>query len=175
VLKNIVLKACDIWKDNGLENGSCRWLLQGVNLEVLEGEFVAILGGPAAGKSTLLKIIGFRESPGRGTVYFEGRLVGRGGGKELAKMQNERVWLIAKRTCSDALKCEPALRPAVVLLDDPLELHDSGTAELLLRRIGELTGAGTAVVLATRKAAVASRAAAVYRLSGGMLKKITSN
>ena len=39
------------------------WALQGVDLEVKKGEFVAIMGPSGCGKSTLLNILGLLDSP----------------------------------------------------------------------------------------------------------------
>jgi len=53
--------------------------LKGVDLEVAEGEFVAILGPNGAGKSTLIKAVMGVLSPSSGTIRFCGRdLVGTG-------------------------------------------------------------------------------------------------
>jgi branched-chain amino acid transport system ATP-binding protein len=48
-------------------------VLFGVEMDVLEGEIVALLGTNGAGKSTLLKAISGLVSPKRGTVLFDGR------------------------------------------------------------------------------------------------------
>ncbi len=50
--------------------------LEGVSLEVAEGEFVAVLGPNGAGKSTLLKAIS-RVQPSTGTLDFRGRSLQR--------------------------------------------------------------------------------------------------
>ena len=44
--------------------------LSGVNLEVKEGEFVAIMGPSGCGKSTLLNIIGLLDNPSEGEFHF---------------------------------------------------------------------------------------------------------
>jgi branched-chain amino acid transport system ATP-binding protein len=48
-------------------------VLQGVNLEVLSGEVVSLLGANGAGKSTLLKTISGLISPAEGRIHFQGR------------------------------------------------------------------------------------------------------
>lgn len=47
--------------------------LDGVNLEIKEGEFVSIVGQSGAGKSTFLKLIYAEEKPTEGTVFFAKR------------------------------------------------------------------------------------------------------
>ncbi|MDU7769545.1 MAG: ATP-binding cassette domain-containing protein [Serratia marcescens] len=45
-----------------------RWLLQGVNLAVEPGEWLAIVGASGSGKSTLLRLIARYSEPDSGTV-----------------------------------------------------------------------------------------------------------
>ena len=47
--------------------------LNGVGLEVKEGEFVAIMGPSGCGKSTLLNILGLLDNPSEGTYRLNGR------------------------------------------------------------------------------------------------------
>lgn len=50
--------------------------LNSINLEVHEGEFVAIMGASGCGKSTLLNIIGLLDSPTNGDYFLNGNEVG---------------------------------------------------------------------------------------------------
>ena len=52
-------------------------VLNAIDLEVNEGEFVAILGPNGAGKSTLLKTVAGVHTPERGTISLHGKSVGR--------------------------------------------------------------------------------------------------
>lgn len=47
--------------------------LNGVNLEIKEGEFVAIMGPSGCGKSTLLNIMGLIDTPTEGTYLLNGK------------------------------------------------------------------------------------------------------
>lgn len=49
------------------------YALNGVGLEVKEGEFVAIMGPSGCGKSTLLNILGLLDNPTEGTYRLNGR------------------------------------------------------------------------------------------------------
>jgi ABC-type transport system involved in cytochrome bd biosynthesis fused ATPase/permease subunit len=50
-------------------------VLQGIDLEVREGEFLAIIGQSGCGKSTLLHLLGTLDSPDDGEVQFEGHRI----------------------------------------------------------------------------------------------------
>lgn len=172
MLKNTVLEAKEVWKGYGYVNGSYRWVVIGVNLKVLEGEFVSILGKPDAGKSTLLKTLGFLELPDKGAVYFQGRLVGKSDAGELEHMHNEKVCLIDQPVSAKQIIMSAVKNFAVVLIDKPDGLIDYGN---LLTNISYLNSCGIAVVLATSKAVLASRATSIYKLSGGKIEKINGS
>jgi len=48
------------------------YALNGVNINVKEGEFVAVMGPSGCGKSTLLNIIGLLDNPTEGSYHFNG-------------------------------------------------------------------------------------------------------
>lgn len=53
------------------------WALNKVNIEVKEGEFVAIMGPSGCGKSTLLNILGLLDNPTSGEYYLNGTEVSK--------------------------------------------------------------------------------------------------
>jgi len=52
-------------------------VLRGIDLDVMPGDRVAILGASGSGKSTFLRCLNFMELPDAGTVELDGRVVGR--------------------------------------------------------------------------------------------------
>ena len=58
-------------------------VLRGIDLDVMTGDRIAILGASGSGKSTLLRCLNFMEQPSAGTVTLDGQPIGRsatGGG-----------------------------------------------------------------------------------------------
>ena len=48
--------------------------LRGLNIDVLDGEYMAIMGASGSGKSTLLNILGALDVPSNGTFRLAGQL-----------------------------------------------------------------------------------------------------
>lgn len=51
-------------------------VLKGLNLEVMRGEILAVIGASGSGKTTLLRCINYLEKPTAGHVYVDGKLMG---------------------------------------------------------------------------------------------------
>lgn len=61
------------------------YALRGVNLDVKDGEFVAIVGNSGAGKTTLLNCIAGLDNPDEGVVFFRGKDLHRSGDSEKSR------------------------------------------------------------------------------------------
>lgn len=68
--------------------------LNGINLEVQEGEFVAIMGPSGCGKSTLLSILGMLDSPTSGSFVFAGEEIANSSEKHLAQLRKSAVGFV---------------------------------------------------------------------------------
>lgn len=88
-----ILKVENLRKEYG-EGNSKVIALDGVNLEIERGEFVAIVGPSGSGKSTLLHIIGGVDNPDDGKVYIDGNDISKYSSKELAYFRRRKVGLI---------------------------------------------------------------------------------
>jgi lipoprotein-releasing system ATP-binding protein len=69
-------------------------VLRGLDLEIAEGQALAIVGDSGVGKSTLLYILGGLERPDRGNVSFRGRDVHAGNVPYRAEYRNRHVGFV---------------------------------------------------------------------------------
>lgn len=65
--------------------------LQGINLEIEAGEFVAIMGPSGSGKSTLLTIAGGLDEPTAGQVVVDGVDISKLSRRKLAELRRKRI------------------------------------------------------------------------------------
>ena len=68
--------------------------LDGINLEIEDGEFVAIMGPSGCGKSTLLNVIGMLDSPSSGSYVFNGQEVAGLPEAKLADVRKKNIGFI---------------------------------------------------------------------------------
>jgi putative ABC transport system ATP-binding protein len=69
-------------------------ILNGVDLRINHGEFVAIVGPSGSGKSTLLGIIAGLDSPTSGRVLLDGIDITRMGESQLASVRNGKIGMV---------------------------------------------------------------------------------
>lgn len=68
--------------------------LNGVSMEVKDGEFVAIMGPSGCGKSTLLNILGLLDNPTSGDYYLAGKEVGHLKEKERTQVRKGNIGFV---------------------------------------------------------------------------------
>ncbi len=92
-MKKLLIKLTDINKSYKNGDQELR-VLKDINLEVEEGEFLAIMGPSGSGKSTLMNIIGLLDRPTSGEYVLEGTEVGHLSEKKLANVRNAQIGFV---------------------------------------------------------------------------------
>jgi putative ABC transport system ATP-binding protein len=69
-------------------------VLTGINLEIEDGDFLALMGPSGSGKTTLLNLVGGIDHPSQGSVLVGGQLLGGLSGKALAKWRSQNIGFV---------------------------------------------------------------------------------
>ena len=69
-------------------------VLKGVNMDVYEGEFLALLGESGCGKSTFLNILGGMDSANSGELTYMGQYISKANQEELTKFRRDNIGFI---------------------------------------------------------------------------------
>src|ERR1700742_2101480 len=69
-------------------------VLQGVNVDVASGEFLALMGPSGSGKTTLLNLIGGLDSPTEGSIAVSGKRIDQYSEEALAKWRAANVGFV---------------------------------------------------------------------------------
>ena len=66
-------------------------VLRGIDLTILRGDYIAIMGASGSGKSTLMNILGCLEQPSEGHYYFDARDITKIADDERTDLRNYRI------------------------------------------------------------------------------------
>lgn len=88
-----LLSVRDLYK-TFTEGGSEIRVLQGINLDLAEGERLAVIGESGVGKSTLLHIVGALDRPSSGEILFRGKALPLNDEAALCQFRNREIGFI---------------------------------------------------------------------------------
>ncbi|MBP3637277.1 MAG: ABC transporter ATP-binding protein [Clostridia bacterium] len=111
-------------------------VLRGIDLDVEQGEFVAVLGPSGSGKSTLMNIIGCLDTPTSGSYILHGRDVGSLDEEELSSVRNKEIGFIFQSF--QLLQRQNAMQNVELpLVYSGMHTHDrTQRAKQMLERVG---------------------------------------
>ena len=89
----MILQMRDICKDSPMGKTVTR-VLKNVNLDVSEGDYLAIMGPSGSGKTTLMNLIGCLDVPTSGSYLLGDREITKCSGKELADVRNKEIGFV---------------------------------------------------------------------------------
>ena len=89
----MILDMRDICKDYPMGKTVTR-VLKNVDLDVAEGDYLAIMGPSGSGKTTLMNLIGCLDVPTSGSYLLGGREITKCSGKELAEVRNKEIGFV---------------------------------------------------------------------------------
>lgn len=126
-----ILQTTDLKKYYGEEPNLTK-ALDGVDLSVEQGEFLAVVGTSGSGKSTLLHMMGGLDTPTSGSIKVRG--------KELAEMNDEQLTIFRRRNIGFVFQSYN-LVPILNVYENivlPVELDGEPVAQALFDRIVDM-------------------------------------
>ena len=89
----MLIRLRDIVKTYGTEEHPVP-VLHGVNMEMENGEYVAVMGPSGSGKSTLMNIIGYLDKPTSGEYLFEEEDLSDANDEQMARIRNQKIGFV---------------------------------------------------------------------------------
>jgi putative ABC transport system ATP-binding protein len=89
----VVIRTYDLWKTYIMGDQEIN-AVSGVDIQIMRGEYVAIMGPSGSGKSTLMNLIGCLDTPTKGLYYLNGKLASDMEDDELARIRNKEIGFV---------------------------------------------------------------------------------
>ena len=106
--------------------------LNQVNIEIAQGEFVAIMGPSGCGKSTLLNTIGMLDSPSSGSYQFDGEEIAGHSEAQLSVIRKKNIGFIFQNfNLIDELSVEENIELALLYHNIPSQERKSRVAQVM--------------------------------------------
>jgi len=106
--------------------------LDSVNIEINQGEFVAVMGPSGCGKSTLLNILGMIDVPSSGEYWFDGEEIGKRSENSLVSLRKNSIGFVFQNfNLIDGLSVQDNVSLPLLYLNLPSKVRKSRVREVL--------------------------------------------
>ena len=95
-MKKPVISLKNVWKTYQMGEVKVN-ALQGLNLDIYEGEFVSIVGPSGSGKSTSMNMIGCLDIPTKGQIFLYGQNIAHLHESDLAQIRGKRIGFVFQK------------------------------------------------------------------------------
>lgn len=95
-MKKSIIKVENVWKIYQIGDVKVN-ALRGLNIEIDEGDFVAINGPSGSGKSTAMNMVGCLDVPTKGEIYLDGKNIAHLSESELAQIRGKKIGFIFQK------------------------------------------------------------------------------
>jgi|TARA_Y100000310_G_C20688367_1_gene820584 putative ABC transport system ATP-binding protein len=92
-MKKAIIKLEDVWKIYKMDEVNIN-ALSGMNVEIKEGEFVAVIGPSGSGKSTCMNMIGCLDIPSKGKIFLEDQDISKLNESKLAQIRGKKIGFV---------------------------------------------------------------------------------
>lgn len=144
-----LIRVVDVQK-SFVTNGNRVDVLKGVDLDIYQGEMVAIVGASGVGKSTLLHVLGTLERPDHGEIFYQGESVLQYDEQRLASFRNQTIGFVFQfhHLLPEFNALENTMMPALIKGENAKDARERagsilsrvGLGNRLEHLVGELSG-----------------------------------
>ena len=194
----MILEMRDICKDYPMGK-SVNHILKHIDLDVEEGEYLAIMGPSGSGKTTLMNLIGCLDVPTSGSYLLSGQDITKCTPKQLAEVRNKQLGfvfqsfnLLPKLTALDTVglsdrvdhrpdqlsggQCQRVAiaraivgKPQLLLADEPTGALDSASGAQVMELFQQLHQSGSTIIMITHDQGIAQHAHTIMNIRDGVL------
>src|SRR3989339_788814 len=137
--------------------------IDGINIRIKKGEFVAVMGPSGSGKSTSMNLIGSLDVPTKGEIYLDGQNISELDESDLAQIRGKKIGFIFQ-----------SFNLIPNLTDEPTGNLDTKTGEKVMEFLQQLNKEGKTIIMVTHEPELAEAyAQIVYWLRDGKVEKVT--
>ena len=170
-------------------------VLHHIQLQVEEGEYLAIMGPSGSGKSTLMNIIGLLDKQTSGDYFFDGQDMAQCSDNQLSTIRNQKIGFVfqnfnllprqsvlenvalpllyagvRKKERLERAK-EMLSQPRLLLADEPTGALDTRSGEQVMELFAQLHSEGVTIVMITHEPEIARHAQRIVTIRDGMLEQ----